>query len=201
MFLRRSKKTFSYVIAGLGNPGAKYAFTRHNAGFRVINRLLEEIGSTQDAVKKRDGYLGAEVKINDIQVVLIQPVTFMNRSGKAVAAALRRYELPPGQLLLVYDDLDLSPGVIRIKVRGGSGGHRGVASVIETLNEGDFPRLRIGVGRPPEGTEVYDYVLSPPTGEEARQLETGEQLAAEAVVGIISEGAEDAMNKYNRRAG
>ena len=146
------------LILGLGNPGPRYAQTRHNAGFRAV----ESISGSRDGWKKYRSLASiCTVEIEDMLVVLVRPLTFMNLSGKAVQPLLRQLHLQPQDLLVIHDDLDLPLGKVRLRPGGGSGGHKGVQSVIEHLGSRNFARLRIGIGRPPEGTNPVDYVLDP----------------------------------------
>lgn len=198
MFWKRSPLV-SYLVAGLGNPGGRYAMTRHNAGFRVIRNVMIQAGKSPALTKNDGGYLCARVKIGPENVLLIQPLTFMNRSGGAVAAALKKNRLLPENLLVVYDDLDLQPGALRIKPQGGSGGHRGIKSIQEAIGVATFARLRVGIGRPGVGEEVQEYVLGIPPSDEAELLAEAEKLAAGAVIDIIKNGLDYAMNNYNSR--
>jgi PTH1 family peptidyl-tRNA hydrolase len=125
-------------------------------------------------------------------------MTYMNRSGRAVVELCQLYSLQPEQLLIIYDDLDLAPGRIRLRLGGGSGGHRGVESIIDLLGSTGFARLRIGIGRPPEGIDPVDYVLQRPAPEERALYEAAVKLAAEAALAVVSEGLAAAMNRYNR---
>lgn len=184
------------LIVGLGNPGPRYRDTRHNVGYAVVSRLAERHGikaRTQGAALVGVG------TIADEPVVLAQPTTFMNESGRAVAQLHRRY---PGvaldDLLVVLDDMDLPLGTIRLRPKGGAGGHRGLASVIAALGTEAFPRLRIGVGRPPPGIDPIDYVLDRFRPEEREAVEAAIERAADAVEYWIQFGIHEAMNRFNR---
>lgn len=131
-------------------------------------------------------------------LLLVQPLTYMNRSGEAVSALARKYNVPFVQLLVVYDDMDLSPGTIRLRGRGGSGGHRGLQSIIDLLGEEALPRLRLGIGKPPPGVDPALYVLEPAPPDEEDLLAVAVEKAAEAVLSYVREGLDEAMNKYNR---
>lgn len=192
--LWRRRKSFSHIVAGLGNPGRQYEHTLHNAGYRVVEKLAAKTGEKK--VRKRGSYLYAETAYGELKIALIQPLTFMNLSGKAIAESLRWYRLLPENLTVVYDDMDLEPGVIRLRPQGGSGGHRGVASVIENLGTDKFSRLRVGIGRPPSGVGVKSFVLGK-TGTEEKTFSDAEDLAVEAILTLLTEGIEAAMNKYN----
>lgn len=184
-----------YLIAGLGNPGPRYEGSRHNLGFRVVEFLAGSLKAERPTQRCRSLCAGAW--IGREQVILAQPLTYMNRSGLAVAQLLRFYALPPERLILIFDDLDLKPGSIRIRTGGGSAGHRGVQSVIESLEETGFIRVRLGIGRPPENMEAADYVLESPSPEERSLLKEAVTRAAEAVQVIVREGLLTAMNRYN----
>lgn len=185
-----------YLIAGLGNPGIKYEATRHNIGFMVIDNLSEEsdieMGTHGKALAGRGDIKGADV-------VLLKPLTFMNLSGAAVGEASRALGIEPSKVLVIFDDCDLPLGTIRLKPGGGSGGQKGVASIIEALGTSDFPRLRIGIGRPElsSGLSVSDYVLSPFAGDEGTLLEGVFERTTKAVEAFLSESIESAMNKFN----
>jgi PTH1 family peptidyl-tRNA hydrolase len=189
--------TSVFLIAGLGNPGPRYDRTRHNVGFRVIDRLAERFSiPMQD--RKFPAHWG-EGRIGGRKVVLVKPMTYMNRSGDAVGPLLRYYRLPPEALLVVHDDLDLPMGRIRIARRGGTGGHRGVASIIHTLGGGEFARLKLGIGRPRYGEPVEAFVLD---GFYADELEAAEEMvdrAAAAALAVLADGLEAAMNRFNQR--
>lgn len=184
-----------YMIVGLGNPGPAYAANRHNVGFRCVERLGAAYSLRFDRRQKKA--LVARGIIGERQVVLVKPQTFMNESGLAVAPLARFYKVEPARLLVVYDDLDLPPGTIRLRAGGGSGGHRGMLSIIEQLGTQQFPRLRIGIGRPPGQMDPAAYVLQDFSAEEESALDTTLQLATEAIVTWLNYGIEVAMSRYN----
>lgn len=186
----------SFIIVGLGNPGGEYTATRHNIGFTVVDRVAARLRA--DIRRTEFRALTAEAMLGGSMVLLMKPQTFMNRSGSSAAAALESHGLPPERLLALYDDLDLPLGRLRIRAQGGAGGHRGVASLIEHLGTQAFPRLRIGVGRPPEGTEVIDHVLAPFSASEAAELENTIDRAASAIDCIVTNGLVEAMETFNR---
>ncbi len=188
------KNNFVSLIAGLGNPGRKYEETLHNAGFRVVQEVSRLCGDTR--MKKRGSYLYTETSFSEKKIVLIQPLTYMNLSGNAVGDALRWYGLSAKSLTLVYDDMDLEPGVVRLRTRGGTGGHKGVASVIDVLGTDIFNRVRIGIGKPSQKSHTKSFVLAA-AGEEAGLIAMAEKKAAEAVIFMVSEGIEATMNKFN----
>lgn len=186
------------LICGLGNPGAEYAETRHNAGYMVVERLRRAHGGEWERFDSLAQVAAAE--IGAAPVLLVQPLTYMNSSGRALQPLVRRWGIPPDSVLVVSDDLDLPFGAIRLRPAGSSGGHRGIQSVIDSLGTQRFPRLRIGIGRPPEGVDAAAYVLSPFSPEEKERLEEILELAAAAAACWALEGIEAAMSRYNRRA-
>lgn len=184
------------IVVGLGNPGVKYRGTRHNIGFLVVDNLARQQGIILDR-HECDAVTGWG-HCNDVQVLLVKPQTFMNRSGVAVAALLHEHGTTPADLVVVYDDLDLPLGRIRIRTNGSAGGHRGVSSIIEHLGSVPFCRIRLGIGRPPEGVSVIDYVLSPFGEGEMTDLNRVIGRASEALCCLIHQGAQAAMGVYNR---
>lgn len=195
-----------WVAVGLGNPGEKYEKTRHNAGARAISRLAEKLQVKMAAPKSRlrpgkpPASLG-ETTAEGARIVLARPTTFMNESGRAVASLLRWYKASSRNLVVVHDEIDLGEGALRVQSGRGSGGHRGVASIIGSLGTQDFYRVRIGVGRPQSSSaqDPAGYVLAPMTKEAAAQLAETEAKAAEAVLSLIREGLEPTMTRYNSR--
>lgn len=185
----------STLIVGLGNPGLDYSATRHNVGFLCLERL---------ATKHRLRFTGKKGKsilargpINSHDVALAKPQTYMNNSGEAARELLRIYKLPPTALLVVYDDVDLPVGTVRLRERGGPGTHNGMRSLVDELDSTDFPRLRIGVGMPPEGQKLADYVLGLPTPEERTELDAAIDRAVEAIEMVARRGIGAAMNQCN----
>ena len=191
-----------WVIVGLGNPGPAYAHNRHNVGYWCVNRLARRHGVSLKA--RRLAALG-EGTIGGAEVLLVKPRTFMNASGHAVSAALRHFRVPPERLLVIYDELDLPLARLRIKAKGGHGGHNGLRSIVSSTGNSDFPRIRIGIGRPHVDGEpswepdvVAAWSLADPPPEEAKALHDAVARAAEAVEAIVREGVEAAMNQYNK---
>ncbi len=182
------------LVVGLGNPGARYAKTRHNVGFMVLDRLARKAGVT--LTKKQCAALVALGTVAGERVCLAKPQTYMNLSGEAVACLARFYRVSPRDLLVIYDDRDLPAGKIRLRERGSAGGHRGMESIIGQLGSSDFPRLRIGIGRPEE-MDAVDHVLGSFSPEERPLMETTLDRAEEAVEVALREGLEAAMNRYN----
>jgi PTH1 family peptidyl-tRNA hydrolase len=191
------------LVVGLGNPGPRYAGTRHNAGFRVVERLAERrrVSLDQERFQGRfgQGWLPAG-EGPALELALLLPLTFMNLSGAAVAEAVEGLGLedPAADLLVAVDDVDLPFGRLRLRPSGGAGGQRGLADVIEALGRKDFPRLRFGVGRPEGDLETADWVLSPFSADEAAALPGRLDAAVEAVELALLEGVPAAMNRFNR---
>jgi PTH1 family peptidyl-tRNA hydrolase len=186
------------IVAGLGNPGREYEGTRHNAGFVVVDRLAREHRIRLGA--GRGDFLTGSGRIGGTQVTLMVPLTFMNLSGRAVAEILEAKDAAPGELLVICDDVWLELGQLRIRRRGGDGGHNGLASVIECLDTEDFPRLRLGVGMPEADIDMADFVLDRFLTEELPVVETMVEEAARAVEGILRDGIDRTMNVVNRKA-
>ena len=187
------------LLVGLGNPGAEYEQTRHNAGFLAVERLAERLGvALPDADPPRTRL--ADGVWDGRGVALAQPQAWMNRSGPPLAGLLEHYGLPAERVLLLYDDLALPPGQIRLRGKGSAGGHNGVQSVIDALGSSEFPRLRIGIGDRFERGGLVDYVLAPFPDDELDALDAALDLAAEAALAFAADGLSAAMNAYNRRA-
>lgn len=188
------------MIVGLGNPGSKYARHRHNIGFRVVDSLA---GVHHLDFSRRKGGKAhvAEGQIGKRSVHLVKPQTFMNLSGQAVGRLSRAYEIPPAQILVVYDDLDLPLGRLRLRPEGGSGGHKGMRSIIDTLGTQAFPRLRVGIDRPPGRMDPADYVLQPFSEAEGRLVAEIAEKAVSAIECWLAEGIVAAMDQFNRSPG
>ncbi len=192
----------AWLIVGLGNPGSQYAANRHNVGFWTINRLARAHGIEV----KAKGKLAAtgEGEVDGVHVALAKPRTFVNRSAAAVRELLRRYDARPERLLVVYDELDLPAGRVRIRESGGHGGHNGMRSIVESIGQG-FPRVRIGIGRPTANGEptrdpdiVAEYVLSDPDPDDRALLDEAVATAIAAIETLVRDGLEPAMNEFNR---
>lgn len=183
-------------LVGLGNPGREYEKTRHNVGFRVIDRLSGKCGIPLKMTKWQ-ALLG-EGKIDGEKFLLVKPLTYMNRSGEAVQKVLHWYKLSLEELLVVYDDLDLPVGKLRLREKGSAGGHNGMKSIIAHLGSDSFKRIRIGIGRPPEGMQVPDYVLSPFSKGESALVDQSLAKAAEAVRLWAKTPFAQVMNQYNQ---
>jgi PTH1 family peptidyl-tRNA hydrolase len=186
------------LVVGLGNPGPEYEATRHNAGFRVVERFAARAAIALGGEKRLRARFGVG-RVAGHEVGLLLPDTWMNRSGEAVARAIDAHPLDPAcDLLVVYDDLDLPFGRLRLRPSGGAGGHNGLADVTLRLGRSDFARLRVGIGRPPAGVDVIDWVLAPFSDAEAASLPACLDRAADAIEVAIGEGVEQAMNRFNR---
>lgn len=184
------------LVVGLGNPGREYDKTRHNVGFEVLDELVRRTGATLRRGWTVPAWSG-KAELEGKNVLLIKPSTFMNRSGQAVAAAARKRGLGPADVIVVLDDLELPRGQIRIRKKGGAGGHKGLRSVIEVLGTEDFTRVRVGVGPRPAGEDLVDHVLARFTAEERREVEKAVEVAADAVAAVVRDGVEKAMNEFN----
>lgn len=182
------------LIVGLGNPGRKYFETRHNVGFRAVKKIADQFKILN--INKECEALAAKGKIKNNQVVLAQPLTFMNRSGRSVLKLIDKYNIDFKDIVVIYDDIDLPPGKIRIKETGGSGGHKGLKSIIDTLDTIEIKRVRIGVGRPIVN-EVSDYVLEPFDSEQEPKIKKALKIIPEIVTEIFENGIEQTMNKFN----
>ena len=187
-----------YLIVGLGNVGEKYAHTRHNAGFDVMEKLAGKLGVS---LRKRLLLKGmtARAADGDREIILCEPTTYMNHSGECVKQLLRRYGCPPERLMVIYDDIDLAPGSIRIRKNGGAGTHNGMRSIIGCIGTQDFPRIRIGTGDRPAGADLVEWVLGRCEGEERERMEQAFDHAAESALVWVRSGINTAMNTGNRK--
>ncbi len=184
------------LIAGLGNPGADYAATRHNAGFWFVDALAAAHGASLRAEAKFHGELG-RAAVGGHDVWLLKPTTFMNHSGQAVAAVARYYKLAPEQILVAHDDLDLPVGTARLKRGGGHGGHNGLRDVINHLGSRDFLRLRLGIHHPGDSKAVVDYVLGRPSAADREAIEDAIARALDVMPLVVSGDLERAMNRLH----
>lgn len=195
------------MVVGLGNPGRAYEWTRHNVGFWVLDELARRLDlrwqkSRLTAAFVADGAFPFPPQSQETanKVLFVKPQTYMNRSGEAVRALVEYYRLSPEEIIVVYDDLDLEPMVLRIRQKGSSGGHRGIESIIRCLGTETFGRLKVGIGRPPHpALSAADYVLQPLPNAERQQWEPTVHRAADAVQAIIVEGYAAAMNRFHRK--
>lgn len=197
-FLKRdtgagSKVTF--LIAGLGNPGREYRHNRHNVGFMLVSRLAERLGVTFSRMESKA--LVTKGEHRGARLILAKPQTYMNLSGQAVGSLARFYKIALENLLVAYDDVDLPLGTLRLRPKGGSGGQKGMASIIEHLGTEDFPRMRIGIGRPPGRMPASAYVLQDFSPAEEEFMDLTLERATDALLVFASEGLEAAMNQYN----
>jgi PTH1 family peptidyl-tRNA hydrolase len=183
------------LIIGLGNPGAQYEKTRHNVGFHVVDKLAQKYSLHWE---RRNRAMIANGTIAHEKIVLVKPLTFMNNSGEAVGELVRWYKIEPADILVIYDDLDLPVGHIRLRARGSSGGHNGIKSLTQHLHTEQFPRLRVGIGRPTNAKmNTIDYVLGVPAGDEHIQMEIGEDKTVEAIPLYLEKGLDATMNIVN----
>jgi PTH1 family peptidyl-tRNA hydrolase len=181
------------VIVGLGNPGRKYSDTRHNIGFRALEELARRY-TIEKEESRFDSIIG-HIRIGGEKVLLVKPLTYMNLSGKAVQPLMHWFKLDLADLMVVYDDMDLSPGTVRLRAQGGSGGHKGMTSIIERLGSKQFARIRIGIGRP--DNDAIDWVLGRFSGDEQKIINEALNRTGDALECWVKQGIERAMNEYN----
>jgi len=172
------------LVVGLGNPGEKYRFTKHNVGWMVLDSLSERLG-VKFSESKFKGEI-SEVRIDNEKVLLLKPTTYMNLSGESVFQVCRFFKIKPEEILVVLDDLDLPVGKIRLRLKGGSGGHKGLESIRRYLGTSDFPRLRVGIGRPEQREQVVDYVLSPFKEDDLEKVQASIERAVDCIERILS---------------
>lgn len=183
------------IIAGLGNPGIKYAGTRHNMGFSVITELADRYNIRIDRAECKA--LTGRTIIKGEKVLLVMPQTFMNLSGEAVSELLHYYKATPEDLIVIYDDIDLDVGSVRIREKGSAGGHNGMKNIIQLIGTTEFDRIKLGVGHKPEGWDLADHVLSRFPEDQLPDVRASVKCAADAVEEIIENGIASAMNKYS----
>ena len=188
------------IIVGLGNPGLKYEFTRHNTGFRIVDHLAREIETEFKKVKSYYSLISRGI-INDHKVILVKPQTFMNLSGRAVSKVVSYYKISFRDLLIVYDDLNLDLGQLRIRKEGSAGGHKGMESIMQYLHSEEIPRLRVGIGNSSTNFnfDCVSYVLSNFNHDEEGKINDTIKLSTEAIKTVIDDSFEKAMRKYNRK--
>ena len=186
-----------YIIAGLGNPTREYEKTRHNVGFDTIDVLADKLNTSVDE-KKFKGLYGRGIIAGE-KVILLKPQTFMNLSGESIREAADFYKIDPEEIIVIYDDISLEPGQLRIRLKGSAGGHNGIKNIIAHLGTQEFPRIKVGVGAKPPKMDLADYVLSRFGAEEQKVMDEAFQEAAEAAVMMMTTGAERAMNHYNAK--
>lgn len=185
-----------FLIVGLGNPGREYANTRHNIGFRCVDALAARHSLVFED-KKRSKAKIALGNIQGYRVLLAKPQTYMNLSGGAVQGLAAFYQIPPAQIMVIFDDLDLPVGTLRIRPKGGSGGHKGVTSIIQRLGTRDFPRIRVGIGRPDTPMDPASYVLRPFDGPEEAEVAGAVERVILAIATWLTDGIDPAMNRFN----
>lgn len=184
-----------YIIVGLGNPGKEYEATRHNAGFMVIDRLADKY-NIDVSEGKHKGLLGKGM-IEGNKVILVKPLTYMNNSGECVRAVMDYYKAQIDDVIVIFDDISLEPGKLRLRPKGSAGGHNGIKSIIAHLGSDQFKRIKFGVGDKPKGWDLADWVLGRFKDEDAVDIKNGIDKACEAVACILNEGIESGMNRYN----
>ena len=190
------KKSESWLIVGLGNPGSKYERTRHNCGFRALDILAQDLNCKVDKGKFQGLY--GQVAYKDKKLYLLKPQTYMNASGNAVLQLSAYFSIPPQRIIVLFDDISLPPGRLRIRGDGSAGGHNGIKSIIAQLGSQDFPRVKIGVGaKATAEQDLADWVLSTFTASEEKELSVALNNAAKAALHIIDNGVSDASNRYN----
>ncbi|MDD6279124.1 MAG: aminoacyl-tRNA hydrolase [Oscillospiraceae bacterium] len=185
-----------YVIAGLGNPGMEYDGTRHNAGFFTIDALAAQLGTEINRLRFKGKT--AEVTIEGVRCLLLKPATYMNNSGESVVQALEFYKIDPSKLIVIYDDISLEPGRLRIRRKGSHGGHNGMRSIIDLTGRDDFSRIKIGVGKKPHPDyDLAKWVLGKFNKEDAEKMKRSAENACECVKLMVCGKTDEAMNKYN----
>lgn len=185
----------SYLLAGLGNPGREYKDNRHNIGFMVMDQLASRLGVKFSRLESKA--LIAKVSYEGNSLILVKPQTYMNLSGQAIGSLVKYYKINLENLMVIYDDVDLPFGSLRLRPGGGSAGQKGMESIIEKLGESGFPRLRLGIGRPPGRMEAADYVLKKFSTSEAKFLPEILDRACDAILIYLREGIDSAMNQFN----
>lgn len=189
-------KLESWLIVGLGNPGKDYERTKHNCGFRALDILAQKLGCKVDKGKFQGLY--GQTTVDGKKLFLLKPQTYMNLSGRSVLQMSAYYSIPPQRIIIMFDDVSLAPGKVRIRTNGSSGGHNGIKSIISELGSQDFPRIKIGVGaKPHPEQDLADWVLSTFSSAEEKLLQPALENAAEAALGIINKGIQDTANRFN----
>ena len=184
-----------YLIVGLGNPEEEYSKTRHNMGFNAINKIAEQYGIKVTKNKFQGLYESA--LIEGEKVILLKPQTYMNLSGNSVKEFVDFYKISKEEILVIYDDMDIEPGKIKIRKKGSAGGHNGMKSIIQMIGTEEFPRIRVGIGRPIRKDDEINYVIGAIPEEDLKRLDEGIEKAQKAVEEILRNGVDSAMNKYN----
>ena len=184
-----------YLIVGLGNPEEEYNRTRHNMGFHTINKIANQYNL--EIKKNKFHGLYENAIIENQKVIFVKPQTYMNLSGNCVKEFVEFFKIENDKIIIIYDDMDIEPGQIKIRKKGRSGGHNGMKSIIEMLGTEEFPRIRIGIGRPQDKDDKINYVIGEIKEEDVEKLEKGVDKAREAVIEILKNGIDTAMNKFN----
>ncbi len=184
-----------YLIVGLGNPEEEYSNTRHNMGFDTVNKIAKDY-DIEINKNKFKGIYGTGIIENE-KVILLKPQTYMNLSGESIIEAIKFYKIDTNKIIVIYDDIDVKPGKIKIRKKGGPGSHNGMKSVINSLGSQEFSRIRVGIGTPEHKNDMINYVIGKVPKEELEQLDEGTSTAKEAVTEIIKNGIDIAMNKFN----
>ena len=187
------------LLVGLGNPGSQYRYTRHNVGFAALDCLVLQFGLDIIPHKKFPPYESVSGFMRGIPAILLKPLTYMNRSGEAVASVLNFYKIPLDKLLVIHDDLDLPLGSLKFVQGGGAGGHKGIRSIIGSIGSKEFTRLKIGIGRSLSPVPIDKYVLSPFLSEEAPVIDKILDVSIKGLVYFLEKGIEFAMNEFNRK--
>ena len=196
MFGFRKKATDAWLIVGLGNPGKQYERTRHNAGFRAIDILAKNLSCKIDKGKFQGLY--GQTVYHDTKLFLLKPQTYMNLSGRSVLQLSAYYNIPPQRIIVLFDDISLEPGRLRIRADGSAGGHNGIKSIIQELGSQEFPRVKIGVGAKPHAEQdLADWVLSSFSASEEKALSSALEAAADAALWVMERGVPEAANRYN----
>ena len=189
-------KSESWLIVGLGNPGREYERSRHNCGFRALDILAEKLSCRVDKMKFQGLY--GQINYKDKKLYLLKPMTFMNLSGRSVLQLSSYFHVPPQRIIVMFDDISLVPGRIRVRPNGSAGGHNGIKSIIGEVGSQDFPRVKIGVGAKPNPEyDLADWVLSSFSAQEEKALEPALARAADAALCILERGTTEAANRYN----
>ena len=192
----QEKSSDTWLIVGLGNPGREYEKTRHNAGFRAMDILAQKLGEKPDKLKYQGLY--CQVNYRGNKLLLLKPQTFMNLSGRSVAPLAAFFKVPTSNIIVLFDDISLPPGRLRIRPDGSAGGHNGIKSLIQELGKQDFPRVKIGVGaKPHPDFDLADWVLSAFSAQEEKDLQPALERAADAALAIIDYGVPEAANRFN----
>ena len=190
------QKKDCWLIVGLGNPGKEYAHTKHNCGFRAIDLIAQQLSCKIDKVKFQGLY--GQVAFNGTKLYLLKPQTYMNLSGRSVLQMSAYFNIPPQRIIVLFDDISLEPGRLRLRSDGSAGGHNGIKSIIAELGSQDFPRVKIGVGsKPHQDADLADWVLSGFTAAEEKLMAVSLKNAADAALCIIEKGLAEAANRYN----